>query len=136
MSEFDLFVYGTLRSGEPANARLSGCEKVADASVRGTLYDIDGRFPALLPYGNDVIAGEVWRCPADLLPELDRYEGTGSGLFRRIGTAVTTDHGGELACWVYAAGPALSRRLTPERRLAPRHGDALQRIGDRPLTPP
>ena len=38
MSTFNLFAYGTLRGG----ARLPGCRRVGGATVRGTLYDIDG----------------------------------------------------------------------------------------------
>ena len=116
MSTFNLFVYGTLRSGGAQNDRLASCEKLHDASVRGTLYDIDGRFPALVLYGSDVIAGEVWRCPAELLPALDEYEDTANGLFRRIGAEVEDAGGGLVPCWLYVAGPALSRRLTPDRR--------------------
>ncbi|HEX6309292.1 MAG TPA: gamma-glutamylcyclotransferase family protein [Longimicrobiales bacterium] len=119
MSGFNLFVYGTLRSGMPAHERLAGCAKITDASVQGTLYDIDGRFTALLPYGSDVVEGEVWRCPAELLPVLDEYEGTRAGVFRRIGAEVATRGGDRFPCWLYAAGPALSRWLTPDHRIRP-----------------
>ncbi|HUF51379.1 MAG TPA: gamma-glutamylcyclotransferase family protein [Longimicrobiales bacterium] len=114
---FNLFVYGTLRAGGPADDILTGCEQLGRATVGGTLYDIDGRFPALVLYGNAPVQGEIWRCPAELLARLDAYEDTGSGLFRRIATHVTFD-GGTLPCWLYTAGPALSRLLTPERRMA------------------
>ena len=127
MSGFDLFVYGTLRSDGPANGRLAGCTRVADAVVRGVLYDIDGQYPALLPYGKDPVEGEVWRCAAELLDVLDHYEGTASGLFRRIGVQAETADGHELPCWVYAAGPALSRKLTPDRRIAGRWRPAAER---------
>jgi gamma-glutamylcyclotransferase (GGCT)/AIG2-like uncharacterized protein YtfP len=112
---FHLFVYGTLRSGERAADVLHGCELVGRASVRGTLYDIDGEYPALMLYGWTPVEGEIWRCPAPLLMRLDEYEGTHSGLFRRIGVQV-----GEHACWTYVAGPALARRMTAANRLA--HG--------------
>jgi gamma-glutamylcyclotransferase (GGCT)/AIG2-like uncharacterized protein YtfP len=115
VSEFNLFVYGTLRSNAAAADLLAGCELIGTGTVTGTLYDIDGRFPALLRYGSDAVHGEIWRCPADLLPALDAYEGTAEGMFRRIADYVKTQHGERVPCWVYAAGPALSRRLTPDR---------------------
>jgi gamma-glutamylcyclotransferase (GGCT)/AIG2-like uncharacterized protein YtfP len=117
VSTFNLFVYGTLRSGGSAAARLSACEKVADGTIGGTLYDIEGRFPALVHYGTDPVPGEIWRCPADMLLELDAYEGTTSGMFRRIAAGVLTTAGEAVSCWLYTAGPALSRQLTPANRV-------------------
>ncbi|MBR9989992.1 MAG: gamma-glutamylcyclotransferase [Gemmatimonadetes bacterium] len=128
---FNLFVYGTLRggggrargkvSGAAGNGNgaghLSGCEKIADGTIGGTLYNIEGRFPALVYYGADPVHGEVWRCPADLLPSLDAYESTATSLFRRIAVEAETDAGDVLPCWAYAAGPALSRQLTQKNRV-------------------
>lgn len=108
---FDLFVYGTLRSDRSHAAILDGCERIGEASVEGTLYQLD-EYPALLLYGSTPVHGEVWRCPSDLLWRLDEYESVDTGLFRRIGIQVGTH-----ACWTYVAGPALSHRLTAERRL-------------------
>jgi gamma-glutamylaminecyclotransferase len=119
-----IFVYGTLRTGGAAHDALRGCEHVASATVPGTLYDIDGRFPALMLYGGTAVRGEVWRCPDALLPRLDAYEGVESGLFRRVGVRV-----GEHACWTYVAGPALARQLTAARRL--HDGDWLGRRRER-----
>jgi gamma-glutamylcyclotransferase (GGCT)/AIG2-like uncharacterized protein YtfP len=114
---FNLFVYGTLRRGDVAEDVLHGCDWLGGATVPGVLYDIDGRFPALLLYGETSVHGELWRCPAALLPELDAYEGVAAGLFRRVGVEVMT--GDEaVACWTYAAGPALSRKLVSERRVS------------------
>lgn len=134
MNGFNLFVYGTLRGNAGAGGDvtpapkgtapstsailMSGCTRVADGTIGGTLYDIEGRFPALVYYGGDPVRGEVWRCPADLLPALDEYEGTRSGLFRRVAVEIETDGGEILPCWVYTAGPSLSRQLTPNNRMA------------------
>jgi gamma-glutamylcyclotransferase (GGCT)/AIG2-like uncharacterized protein YtfP len=117
VSTFHLFAYGTLRSDAAAAALLADCERIGNGTARGILYDIDGRFPALLLYGGAPVYGEVWRCPAALLPQLDSYEGTDSGLFRRVAVEVETSDG-MLPCWVYAAGPALSRKLVPGGRIA------------------
>jgi gamma-glutamylcyclotransferase (GGCT)/AIG2-like uncharacterized protein YtfP len=114
---FQLFVYGTLRYGARAGGLLAGCERVGPGTVRGVLYDIDGEFPAVLLYGGTVVHGEVWRCPAELLLRLDEYEGTGTGLFRRVGIEAELEDGGTAACWIYAAGPALARKLVAERRV-------------------
>jgi gamma-glutamylcyclotransferase (GGCT)/AIG2-like uncharacterized protein YtfP len=109
---FHLFVYGTLRSDRSRSPLLERCERVAAATVDGTLYQLDD-FPALLLYGATPVRGEIWRCPADLLWRLDEYENIESGLFRRVGIEVDG-----LACWMYVAGPGLAHRLTPDRRLS------------------
>jgi gamma-glutamylcyclotransferase (GGCT)/AIG2-like uncharacterized protein YtfP len=116
VTSFHLFVYGTLRSGGAAAGLLDGCHRVGDATVGGILYDVDGRFPALVVYGDSPVHGEVWRCPADLLLHLDRYEGTAAGLFRRVAVEAVAD-GTLLPCWTYTAGHALSRKLSLDRRI-------------------
>lgn len=109
---FLLFAYGTLRSDSPGRL-LDGCARVGTGVVRGTLYDV-GSYPALLLSGDDPVGGEIWRCPTHRLADLDRYEGTAEGLFRRVGVQV-----GDYPCWVYVAGPALGPRLVPEARVHP-----------------
>lgn len=111
--EVRLFVYGTLLSDGGAAERLSGCTPLGEARVRGTLFDIEGRFPALMLAGGDRVSGEVWSCPWERIHELDGYEAVDSGLFRRIGVEI--DGRG---CWTYVAGPALAARLSPDRRIA------------------
>lgn len=116
---FHLFVYGTLRDPRVAADLLAGCERVGEAHVNGTLYDL-GAHPALMAYGTTRVAGEIWRCPNAVLSRLDRYEGVERGLFRRIGISA-----GDIGCWTYVAGPALAPELLPGRRIA--SGDWLQR---------
>jgi gamma-glutamylcyclotransferase (GGCT)/AIG2-like uncharacterized protein YtfP len=113
---FRLFTYGTLQRGGSAAGLLDGCEYLGPATVNGILYDIDGRFPAVVLYGSAPVHGELWRCPAAMLEELDRYEGTANGLFRRVGMEADTPTGPQ-ACWLYAAGPALSRKLLPDAQV-------------------
>lgn len=110
---FHLFAYGTLAGKGSASELMAGCERVASAAVRGTLYDI-GEYPALLLSGSDRVEGEIWRCPADLLPRLDHYESVRAGLFRRVGVTVEG-----MPCWAYVAGPSLGPRLRPEARVRP-----------------
>ncbi|HSJ10994.1 MAG TPA: gamma-glutamylcyclotransferase family protein [Longimicrobiales bacterium] len=116
-ARFNLFVYGTLRAGGGAAELLAGCERVGEGAVSGMLYDIDGRFPAIVLYGDAPVPGEIWRCPATMLLGLDAYEGTADGLFRRVGIEVKTTDGTAIPCWVYVAGPALSRKLLPTAHL-------------------
>ena len=105
---FHLFVYGTLRSGGPASSRLADARLVGEGSVGGVLYDIDGEYPALIVYGKSPVQGEIWRCPASLLRELDEYEQIESGLFRRIGVEAQAADGSLVPCWAYVAGPRLA----------------------------
>jgi gamma-glutamylcyclotransferase (GGCT)/AIG2-like uncharacterized protein YtfP len=113
MSYFHLFAYGTLADprASPARDLLDGCERVGEASVRGTLFDA-GDYPALILDGADSVPGVIWRCPADALPRLDRHEEVSERLFRRVALRVR-----DLPCWTYVAGPRLGPYLTPERRL-------------------
>jgi gamma-glutamylcyclotransferase (GGCT)/AIG2-like uncharacterized protein YtfP len=104
---FHLFTYGTL----PATGLLAACDRVGDGAVAGTLYDL-GDYPALILGGSGLVRGEIWRCPVELLPALDRHEAIDHGLFRRAAVRV-----GDLACWVYVAGPRLGPRLTPDARI-------------------
>ena len=113
---FNRFVYGSLRSGHSANAMLKDCTLIGDATVNGILYDIDSRFTAVILYGETPVHGELWRCPAPLLLALDTYESVSSGLFRRVATHASANGRSE-PCWLYVAGPGLSRKLTPERRV-------------------
>ena len=112
-STFHLFVYGTLRSGEAGDVSpvLDGCTLVGTGEVSGTLYHV-GDYPALLLGGTQRVRGEIWRCPADLLPRLDEHEGVDRGLFRRAAVEVAGH-----ACWIYVAGPRLGPRLVPQARM-------------------
>ncbi len=111
---FHLFVYGTLGENGAGAPLMAGARRIRDATVAGTLYDIDGEFPALMLYGTTPVAGAIWHVPdAARLPLLDEYEGVERGLFRRVGVEVAG-----VPCWVYVAGPALAPRLTPDRRVA------------------
>ncbi len=109
---FHLFVYGTLRSGGEAAKVLEGAELIAPASAPGGLYDTGNGYPALVLAGGGKVHGEVWRCPAALLPRLDEHEGVDERLFRRVGVEVR-----DWPCWTYVAGPRLARLLTPDRRI-------------------
>ena len=110
MTHFNLFIYDRLAD----HPLLEGCEHVADATIGGALYDV-GTSPVLLMYGTAPVRGRVLRCPAALLRMLDEAQRVGDGAYRRVGAEVTTDGGDTLPCWVYTAGPGMSRELLPDR---------------------
>ena len=114
---FNLFIYGTLRSGHPGADLLRGCERMGEATVGGILYNIDDQFPALVLYGSTPVNGEIWRCPPEPLKTLDSYEGLTDGLFRRVGVHARAADGAEIGCWTYVAGPKLAHKLTWDRRI-------------------
>jgi gamma-glutamylcyclotransferase (GGCT)/AIG2-like uncharacterized protein YtfP len=116
-ASFNLFAYGTLRIGGVNVGVLEGCEHMGSGTVRGTLYDIEGRYPALLLYGEAPVRGDVWRCPASFLARLDEFENVSSGLYRRMAAEARLDDGSSAPCWLYTAGPALSQQLLPDRRI-------------------
>lgn len=118
-THFNLFAYGTLRRGGSATSLLRGCEHIGIGATGGVLYDIDGEFPALVLYGATPVHGDVWRCPNEVLQLLDTYERVDAGLFRRVGVTVRVGpNEAKTSCWAYVAGPYLSRKLSPGRRIA------------------
>lgn len=117
-----LFAYGTLGPADDRAAARDGWR--ADA-VRGDLFDL-GPYPALVRPGDpaaDWVEGHVRPVTtAELLTDLDPYEGVDDGLFARVAT--TTRDG--RSAWVYtysapipagATGP-LRRWAGARRRLA------------------
>lgn len=115
--EFHLFVYGSLRKNGMAAALMADSHWIGDATVGGVVYDIDGEYRALVLYGKTPIPGEVWRCAFEKLAMLDEYERVEEGLFRRVGVEAQLSDGTIQGCWVYVAGPKLSRKLTPAHRI-------------------
>jgi gamma-glutamylcyclotransferase (GGCT)/AIG2-like uncharacterized protein YtfP len=72
-----LFVYGTLRSGEPARSLIADhVVRFAPATATGTLYGFD-EYPGLVDEGTAPIVGElVWLSDlAAAFALLDAYEG-------------------------------------------------------------
>jgi gamma-glutamylcyclotransferase (GGCT)/AIG2-like uncharacterized protein YtfP len=108
----NVFVYGSVLGRLPA-----GCRRLGEGELRGTVYELPELGPVLMLYGDTRVRGEVWRCPAAVLGELDRLADVARGRFRRVARQVAGVGGGEgWACWLYVAGPGVARRLAPERR--------------------
>jgi gamma-glutamylcyclotransferase (GGCT)/AIG2-like uncharacterized protein YtfP len=71
----NIFVYGTLRRGGSQHFRMAGAEFIAAGTVRGRLYGIDW-YPGLaLDETGDEVTGEVYQVSAELLENLDAFEG-------------------------------------------------------------
>jgi gamma-glutamylcyclotransferase (GGCT)/AIG2-like uncharacterized protein YtfP len=95
-----LFVYGTLRPGEAAHARLIA--RLPDARHVGpaitlpsyTLVNL-GRFPALVAVGHTAVAGDLMAIPASDIGRLDDYEGP---LYRR--TRITLSDGASAEAYI------------------------------------
>lgn len=93
-----LFVYGSLKRGQPNHAELGAAEFVATARTvpRFQLRMIDG-YPALVP-GTRSVRGELYRIATAQLGALDEFEGAG---YRR--QAVAVDFGPTFEALAYVA---------------------------------
>jgi gamma-glutamylcyclotransferase (GGCT)/AIG2-like uncharacterized protein YtfP len=71
-----LFVYGTLRSEQPAHGLLRGAKLVARVRTEPqfTLVDTMAGYPAMIEGGTTSIVGEIYELDEAALGELDRYE--------------------------------------------------------------
>jgi gamma-glutamylaminecyclotransferase len=100
LSAMMLFVYGTLRSDQPAHGLLRGARLVARARTepRFTLVEMDG-YPALVEGGGTSVAGEIYEVDEAVLSELDRYEDVPQ-IFQRETLRIA-----EHEVWVYVLPP-------------------------------
>jgi gamma-glutamylcyclotransferase (GGCT)/AIG2-like uncharacterized protein YtfP len=111
-----LFVYGTLRRGGSNDiARIAPAAVfVNTARVRGRLYDVNGRWPALVLDDNaDWVSGEIYRVPRQSWPALDALEDPVTperpdGAYFKVETDVSGASGIECVT-VYTANPATTR---------------------------
>ena len=105
MSEL-IFVYGALRKGASNDWRMKGARWLGAAEVEGMLVKIDW-YPGLVLQGKGKVKGEVYEVNAELLEELDAFEGIGlederNGEYRRIRVGVLIE--GEKVSrevWIY-----------------------------------
>ena len=71
-----VFVYGTLRVGEPYHHLMSACEYIGP---RKTLPQYElvniGHYPGLIGNGHTAIVGDLFLVPTGTLEKLDEYEG-------------------------------------------------------------
>ena len=118
-----MFVYGTLRPGQPNWERLLAgrTERVVAGRLPGVVLLECGHYPAAVERaGGGSAAGEVvWIRPAawsSVLAALDHLEGYDPAdprrLFDRVVRPVETAEGA-VDCWVYLAGGLLSGSARP-----------------------
>jgi gamma-glutamylcyclotransferase (GGCT)/AIG2-like uncharacterized protein YtfP len=119
LQTFYFFKYGPL-PGRDAEALLEQATHAGVAYVGGTVYDIDGEFPALMLYGETEVRGDVLQCNVDSMPRVDLLDCITSGTLRRVATTAISKDGSHLPCWILVAGPAIAHKLTPQSRI-PHH---------------
>lgn len=118
-----MFVYGTLRPGQPNWGRLmaAATERVVAGSLAGMVLLDCGHYPAAVerPGGGHIVGDVVWIRPdawLATLAGLDYLEGydpaDSDRLFDRVVRSVDTAVG-PVDCWVYLAGRMLAGSARP-----------------------
>lgn len=101
MSGERVFVYGTLRPGQPAHDLVApSIARLESATTSGLLYALGDGYPGYAS-GAGMVHGEViWLTdPAATLRRLDDYEGEE---FTRVVCTVALQSGLEVTAWIYA----------------------------------
>jgi gamma-glutamylcyclotransferase (GGCT)/AIG2-like uncharacterized protein YtfP len=104
MNKHLIFVYGSLRRGGAGamSIRFPGSRFIAEAEVRGSLYDL-GAYPGLLlNESNSPVTGEVYEVDDDLLNKLDEFEASTNYCRKQVEISLGTDR---KACWTYEPDP-------------------------------
>ena len=105
MSKHLIFIYGTLRRGSAGamSARFPNSKFVAEAKVRGSLYDL-GAYPGLLLKElNSLVVGEVYEVDDKTLSRLDDFEASSNYLRKQVEISLGDD---KKLCWTYEPDPA------------------------------
>jgi len=100
MNKHFVFIYGTLRRGCPGSMsiRFPNSKFVAEAKVKGGLYDL-GPYPGLrLDESNSLVVGEVYEVDDALLNELDEFEASSNYLRKQVEISFA---GQKTNCWTY-----------------------------------
>jgi gamma-glutamylaminecyclotransferase len=91
-----LFIYGTLKRGQPRHGFLAGQTFIAVARTRPVyrLYHL-GDYPGLVKRANGLaIEGELWAIDEACLKRLDQVEGCDIGLYCRSPVELAPPHDG------------------------------------------
>ena len=99
-----IFVYGALRKGASNDWRMKDARWLGPARVEGTLLKIDW-YPGLVLGLGGWVKGEVYEIGAELLKELDEFEGIElederNGEYHRVKREVLLD-GSPTEVWIY-----------------------------------
>ncbi|MFC4472108.1 gamma-glutamylcyclotransferase family protein [Streptomyces xiangluensis] len=127
MSRLPIFVYGTLRPGEPNHEPFLLGRTVSEVPGRlkgAVLYEGPG-YPYALEEAGGVVCGELITPVSEeygqLLLALDRLEDYAPGdprnLYERVARDVVLGDGTTVQAWVYLAAPAVAARLRVRGKL-------------------
>ncbi len=113
----NLFVYGTLMSGQRAADKMSDGKYLGDYRLDGyAMYNL-GRYPGIIPMEGECVYGELYEISEDMIPVLDEYEEEGSLYHRREVMVRAYDWKPEFPC-VEAANSEGNRSLHPVNEMA------------------
>ena len=104
MNKHLVFVYGTLRRGGAGamSIRFPDSQFIADAEVRGSLYDL-GAYPGLLlNESNSSVIGEVYEVDDATLNKLDDFEASSHYWRKQVEISLGTHR---RICWIYEPNP-------------------------------
>ncbi len=73
-SEQLLFIYGTLRRGGSAHYMMADAKYVSAGTIKGRLVHVN-QYPGLIRDSESIVKGELYLVSADLVVNLDQYEG-------------------------------------------------------------
>ena len=106
-----VFVYGTLRSGEPNHYLLDDRALVGSVCTEPAFELVSlGAFPAMVAGGTTAVVGEVYEVDAVTLAALDRLEGHPSFYERR---PIVLDDGDEVLAYLLSPEQAQGRPRIP-----------------------
>jgi gamma-glutamylcyclotransferase (GGCT)/AIG2-like uncharacterized protein YtfP len=107
-----LFVYGTLRRGQPAQGLLRGARYVGAARTAPRFELVDfGEYPALVRGGATSVSGEIYEVDAGALEKLDLYEDCPRHFMREV-VELGGEHAARGPCEAYVM-PAASASSLP-----------------------
>nr|WP_263327194.1 gamma-glutamylcyclotransferase family protein [Neobacillus sp. Marseille-Q6967] len=114
----NVFVYGTLRKGEPNAHLLKSATCIAEQCwTNGVVYDTGYGYPAIKPTPSSRIYGELYSVTEEELGRLDQLEGYREGrkdnLYERIEQTVYTDKGSFQAYMYIASKENLLKKRIP-----------------------
>jgi gamma-glutamylcyclotransferase (GGCT)/AIG2-like uncharacterized protein YtfP len=104
MNKHLVFVYGTLRRGGAGSMsnRFPDSKFIAEAVVKGSLYDL-GAYPGLLlTESNSTVTGEVYEVDDETLKRLDDFEATSNYLRKQVDVSLGNSR---KVCWTYEPDP-------------------------------
>lgn len=76
--KFYLFVYGTLKRGEPGHELMSSGATFVSTVLKGNLrWVVEADYPSCIETddASEFVVGEIWDVPSSFLPILNEYEG-------------------------------------------------------------